>query len=419
METRQSAGNSTAQMKRVRELDGLRAVAILLVLMCHYPGFVRLTGGFAEFGWVGVDIFFVLSGYLITTILLDLRTRRHPYSTFYSRRAIRIFPPYFAVTFLIIIAGFVAHGHHVTSLRYVLRQVLFLQAYHKPYALFLLYWIEHPLRQLAHLPDLLTKAGHLTRGPIGDEPSPEAQSATYWSLSIEEFFYLFWAPVVLLFRRRWIITLGLAICIVECILRWSYGTRDAYFGIIFRYDSLIYGAFLAILIEHWKRRRVPPLTIIACRALLTAAVSGLAVILFLIAPVRGLEIRDSPLFLVIGMPLISVGCAAVIAMLVLQAESNWWLARFLRTNVMRKIGTVSYTMYLVEILAILAVCHLPGLRWNPQQSLGKLLCQAALAVVLTFSLALISWHYLEKPLQQWKNSKLDQGRRGKTTPALT
>ena len=57
-------------MQRIRELDGLRAVAIFLVLGCHYEGFSQLAWRIPEFGWIGVDLLFCLSGYLITTILL-------------------------------------------------------------------------------------------------------------------------------------------------------------------------------------------------------------------------------------------------------------------------------------------------------------------------------------------------------------
>src|ERR1035438_8597101 len=96
-------------MQRIKELDGLRAIAILLVLGCHYQGFAPLLYGLPEFGWFGVDIFFVLSGYLITTILLGLRDQPKPYQTFYSRRAIRIFPPYFAALVPVFALGLIFH----------------------------------------------------------------------------------------------------------------------------------------------------------------------------------------------------------------------------------------------------------------------------------------------------------------------
>src|SRR4051812_43085856 len=79
---------------RIRELDGLRAIAILVVIGCHYPLFARQLGGIPMFGWVGVDIFFVLSGYLITSVLLNLKGRTDAFKVFYKRRFLRILPPY-------------------------------------------------------------------------------------------------------------------------------------------------------------------------------------------------------------------------------------------------------------------------------------------------------------------------------------
>ena len=81
------------KMRRIRELDGLRAIAIILVLGCHYEGFSQRAWRIPELGWIGVDLFFCLSGYLITSILLGMRGRRTPYKTFYARRLTRIVPP--------------------------------------------------------------------------------------------------------------------------------------------------------------------------------------------------------------------------------------------------------------------------------------------------------------------------------------
>jgi peptidoglycan/LPS O-acetylase OafA/YrhL len=81
------------QRNRIHELDGLRAIAILLVIGCHYHWFAARFWGFPKFGWVGVDVFFVLSGYLITTILLRLKGSSQPFRHFYKRRCLRILPP--------------------------------------------------------------------------------------------------------------------------------------------------------------------------------------------------------------------------------------------------------------------------------------------------------------------------------------
>jgi len=90
----------------IPELDGLRAVAVSLVLLDHFgsngafPSLWRV----APLGWVGVDLFFVLSGFLITRILLATRTDTHYYRNFYIRRALRIFPLYYCVLALVFAA---------------------------------------------------------------------------------------------------------------------------------------------------------------------------------------------------------------------------------------------------------------------------------------------------------------------------
>jgi peptidoglycan/LPS O-acetylase OafA/YrhL len=85
---------SAGASRRIPELDGIRGIAILLVIGCHYEVFARQLWGLPKFGWIGVDIFFVLSGFLITSVLLNLRGRADSFSTFYSRRFRRILPPY-------------------------------------------------------------------------------------------------------------------------------------------------------------------------------------------------------------------------------------------------------------------------------------------------------------------------------------
>jgi peptidoglycan/LPS O-acetylase OafA/YrhL len=103
--TRDRDSNETA-ISHIRGLDGLRGIAISLVVIHHFGSFAfadkewfagQLIERAVYLGWAGVDLFFVLSGFLITSILFSSRANSRYFSIFYSRRALRIFPIYFAV----------------------------------------------------------------------------------------------------------------------------------------------------------------------------------------------------------------------------------------------------------------------------------------------------------------------------------
>ena len=106
--------------KRVPELDGLRAFAILGVILFHcYPseGWLSWSRFAGEAGWMGVDLFFVLSGYLITGILLDTVHRPHYYRNFITRRTLRIFPLYYLCLILLTAATLLSRTGLWTEMR--------------------------------------------------------------------------------------------------------------------------------------------------------------------------------------------------------------------------------------------------------------------------------------------------------------
>ena len=105
-------GNTDSEKKHIPQLDGLRGIAILFVISYHYFGFMKVFG----LGWSGVDLFFVLSGYLITSRLLDSRNTSSYFWRFYKNRILRIFPLYYLVliTFLVAILTLPKNQHLVT-----------------------------------------------------------------------------------------------------------------------------------------------------------------------------------------------------------------------------------------------------------------------------------------------------------------
>jgi peptidoglycan/LPS O-acetylase OafA/YrhL len=158
----------------IPELQGLRGLAVLFVFFYHcHP---RLTGTWIHaaslWGWAGVNLFFVLSGFLITSILLEAREKHHYFRNFYGRRALRIWPVYILVLLVCYLNAPWFIGPSVS--------VAFATAPWWAYILF--------LQNLFHL------------------ALPSAIGPT-WSLAIEEQYYFLWAPLVRFLRRPWMLTL--------------------------------------------------------------------------------------------------------------------------------------------------------------------------------------------------------------------
>jgi peptidoglycan/LPS O-acetylase OafA/YrhL len=176
---------------RLPTLDGLRGVAILLVLLSHLTLYSEMSTTTlldrayqraTLAGWVGVDLFFVLSGFLITGILLDLKGSSRFFRTFYARRVLRIFPLYYAFLAIFYIA--------LPQLLSSKDQVLRLLADQK------WYWLYLQNLQMAR----------------DGWPVPK-YLAHFWSLAVEEQFYLIWPLGVLKYGRRGLI----AVCLTAMV----------------------------------------------------------------------------------------------------------------------------------------------------------------------------------------------------------
>jgi peptidoglycan/LPS O-acetylase OafA/YrhL len=359
------------QTNRIHELDGLRAIAILLVIGCHYHWFAARVWGLPKFGWIGVDIFFVLSGYLITTILLRLKGTSRPFRHFYKRRCLRILPPLALSLLAIGIACFAVGDHRLFTRRSLLTFALFGQSFGSP--TFLL----HP-----HIQSLVVSK--LPPAHLGlPGPMSNSAAAILWSLSIEEYFYLLWAPIVLLLNRKLILRVAFAICAGEIVFRWLYfrGRQD-YFSIYHRFDALIYGALAALLFQQLiGRRRL-------LRIALALSAAAICLILWRLSPILGLDIRYDPTFMILGLPLFAIFVASVVCLIVMDAGSPRAAWSLLRCWPMRMIGVVSYTLYLVHGLVYLL---LSGFIQSPG------LCALSSLGVAIF-VSWLSWRFVEAPI---------------------
>jgi hypothetical protein len=153
---------------RIKELDGLRGVAVLAVIDCHYSSWLPIAG--SAYGWLGINLFFVLSGFLITSILLGLREEEHYFAIFYSRRALRIFPPFYLGL----------------AINFAISVCLGMPGTFRLWAQFVFYYISFYI----HDPFPL----HETRFGV---PVIACYGLTVLRLlSVEEIYYTIWAPII-------------------------------------------------------------------------------------------------------------------------------------------------------------------------------------------------------------------------------
>lgn len=208
----------TLQRPYYPALDGLRGLAILLVVIYHNFGFLH----YFFFGWLGVDLFFVLSGFLITDILLKTVEQPHYLRNFYMRRVLRIFPLYYLslILFLILIPALVSY---------------FNVSYYKEHQVWLWTYLQNWL-YIFNNPDKTNTLNH------------------YWSLAVEEQFYLVWPLVILLVRKynRLLILLLMLLAAVILLRLWIWNNHFpelSYFNLytFTRIDGICMGSMLALL----------------------------------------------------------------------------------------------------------------------------------------------------------------------------
>ncbi|MBW3628217.1 MAG: acyltransferase [Gemmatimonadetes bacterium] len=359
-------------------LDGLRGIAILCVLAMHFAIATPLTAGdrvvyaLARNGWIGVDLFFVLSGFLITGILLDSRGKPGAVRSFYARRVLRIFPLYYGM----LISLFVL-DRWLSGAGPWLEKVQADQIWHWLYVTNFL----AARNGWANIPGI----GHL------------------WSLAIEEQFYLVWPFAVLFLARQRLLPLCVAMLGVSfatrMILVYAGASPVAIYALTFtRWDGLAVGAIVAIVarqrggLEKLGRWSAPALVLgaLACVGFLSAA------------PYRshyGVATQTT------GYAVLALTFGALLVQVILApAESR--LTRSLADARLRFFGRYSYGIYVLHgpLLGWLAAIGFsPALLprvWGsalPGQAL-----YAAVALLTVTAAALLSWTFVEKPFLRLK-----------------
>jgi peptidoglycan/LPS O-acetylase OafA/YrhL len=220
-------------------LDGIRALAFLMVFAQHYLA--------VPWGWAGVDVFFVLSGFLITGILFDTRHDLHRIRNFYIRRTLRIFPLYYMVMLVILVLLPVVHWHLSWGW-------LVWPAYIGNYARFIRPYAQmSSLQLLADFQPVGSVSHHQIKLFLGH----------FWSLCIEEQFYLIWPWIVFLnpSRRTLLAICGasLPVCLAvrlagqHLLPQWMLDNEVLYRVTPFRLDALLLGGLIALLIRGPQR----------------------------------------------------------------------------------------------------------------------------------------------------------------------
>jgi peptidoglycan/LPS O-acetylase OafA/YrhL len=340
-------------------LDGLRGVAVLLVLVFHFTG----VDGPLPGGWAGVDVFFGLSGFLITTLLLDERRvhGRVALGRFYARRALRLMPALLAMLIVWCLLLLAFHdspwlaatpngdkrGDPVAVLPALGHVALVMT-----YGINWLHAFEHSYAPLGHL----------------------------WSLAVEEQFYLVWPGLLLALlvlppaRRVWpvIALAGVSTALPWLLFNGGDGQNRTYFGTDTRAVGLLLGA-AAALIWHRRRELGRATRLAGARAWAgVAVVAGIAV-----------SMDNMPAKFVVAPTLLGLSVAQIVPYLV--DQPGGLMARLLRPRWLVWVGCRSYALYLWHYLWATWTHPLPLAVGFPLGVLGALAC------------TVLSWRLVEAP----------------------
>lgn len=345
------------QPRHLPVLDGLRAIAVLMVLWCHvpkdtpgYPEWLRVADFFLGPGGFGVELFFVLSGFLITRILISERQRGVPVRWFLARRCLRIFPIY-----------------------YLLLAVLL------------------PIRPASEIGWCAVYLYNF-RSIFGVDDGPLAHT---WSLCIEEHFYLLWPLAVAFLPQRWgprILALGVfpvaigGAWLVGELLTGEQATIAVQHGSPFRFLSLGAGALMAF--REQRIDAAPRRALLVALALLAVAVLLHPYVVFVRPMLQEqppwVDLHYGPLLWLLQSASLCTGLVLLAILLGQRFPRNPLTAAPLRA-----VGRISYALYLY---------HLPIYHWllyGDRTGTG-----VAMALGATFAAATLSWFALERPLQR-------------------
>jgi len=363
---------------RFPALDGIRAVAVLMVFANHFGGgahggrVLNLLNDIRTRGWIGVDLFFVLSGFLITGILYDTRDDSRFFRRFFARRALRIFPVFYLVLAILLVLTPIFHYQwrlgHLWFLVYLGNFFA-----NRDFTLYEIYSANHPTAKVF--------IGH------------------FWTLCVEEQFYLLWPLLVWTVRDRirlvW--TAG-GISLLALLLRigmemhFSRGMCELWImrTLPFRMDALLVGAVLALVLrgpaaDRWQR---------SCKWIFVASLAVLLAI-FAFSPDY-----DSPVLLTFGLTSVALASAGLVGMTLRPASPVF---RFFHLGPLRRLGRYSYGFYIYHVLYGWAWIQFLVFVTSKVHSiaLGGLIV-LSINLLTTYLVSMVSYELFERRFLRWK-----------------
>jgi peptidoglycan/LPS O-acetylase OafA/YrhL len=357
--------------RHIPALDGLRGFAVLYVIGFHYFAFMPVL----SFGWSGIDLFFVLSGYLITGRLLTTVNRPGYFYNFYRNRILRIFPLYFGAlaAFFICILIF---GTESTRVRWA-----FYEIHWKSFLLFTENW-SFIFYGLPAVPYLLH----------------------FWTLAVEEQFYFIW-PFVIFFTRHLrypsmiLAVLAASVVVIRCGYFHYHPNPDKtvffYFNTLFRADSLIIGAILFRI--HYEKIEI---SLRAINLFLVALLAVLSTALFILKSADAFQ----PFFATIGYTLVAILYACLIHRSVCYPDAPF--SKLFQNAILKLVGRVSYGLYVFHYP--LLIIFQPRLyNWLVRHHVSRpypTAISSFACIFTTFLLAYISFRYFESPFLRMKKA---------------
>lgn len=346
----------------IPQFDGLRGIAILSVFIAHCERVQELPHArFLQYGRVGVDLFFVLSGFLITGILVESKGSPGYFRNFYARRALRIWPLYYAVLAIIFLL--------------VPNSLVFPEPSEAHNWFYYTFYVQNLF------PHYQTPAA---LGPT-------------WSLAIEEQFYLTWPFVIFLLDRRTLPKILVALVGISLTLRiicFEYGApmHFTHSFTLCRLDAITLGCLAALFLRSsrctrvvWRRRSLQAVGLAICGIVIS----------------RTLWHEQST---VISYTFLAIGFAGLLGISVLADPAKSVAGRFLTARWLTYTGKISYGLYLIHMpLFVIWAAILHRFAIPLEHSSVGVVTSALVQITLAYIAASLSWRFFEGPILRLKS----------------